>query len=48
MSESGNNINILDETSLTEACKDIDTARKFLQDVDNLSKHKNEFREIYF
>ena len=38
MSESGNNINMLDETSLTEACKDIDTARKFLQDVDNLSK----------
>ena len=38
MSESDNNINILDETSLTEACKDIDTARKFLQDVDNLSK----------
>ena len=38
MSESGNNINMLDETSLTEACKDVETARKFLQDVDNLSK----------
>ena len=38
MSESCDNINMFDETSLTEACKDINTARKFLQEVDNLSK----------
>ena len=38
MSESGDNIDMFDELSLTESCKDIDTARKFLQEADDLSK----------
>ena len=30
--------NMFDESSLTESCKDVETARKFLQEVDDLSK----------